>query len=164
MNCLPFNSKMSENRFIYIPVKFVFCKKVTKNEKNCQKSSDIIYGWSLWEITICNFTFPGINLTGWFVSLSVSPTFPEKFLIFLIILMMRYMTERSYRVLCFLPFNNNQASGFNICFYLCNSRVSNGFRRKPDLVFRFMFITDFYETKVPLLQTVLERIFVTSKF
>ena len=33
---------------------------------------------------------------------------------------------------------------------LCNSRVSNGFRRKPDLVFHFMFITNFYETKVPL--------------
>ena len=70
----------------------------------------------------------------------------------------------SYHFWCSVKWHLNQASGFNICFYLCNSRVSNGFRRKPNLVFCFMFITDFYETKVPLLQTVLERIFVTSKF
>ena len=57
-------------------------------------------------------------------------------------------------------FNHIQASENIICFYLCNSIINNGFRRKPVLALCFIFIINFYKIKVPLLQTnliVLER-------
>ena len=34
-----------------------------------------------------------------------------------------------------------------ICFYLCNSSVKKGFRRKLVLAFRFMFIINFYKNE-----------------
>ena len=49
---------------------------------------------------------------------------------------------------------------------MCNSSVKKGFRQKPVLVYSFMFIINFYKTKVPLLQTnliFLERILVVSE-
>ena len=54
----------------------------------------------------------------------------------------------------------------NVCFYLCNGSFKKGFWRRPVLAFGFMFIINFYKTKVPVLQTnliVLERILVVSK-
>jgi hypothetical protein len=43
--------------------------------------------------------------------------------------------------------SNDQTSETNICFYLCNSSVKKGFRRKPVLAFRFMFIFNFYKNE-----------------
>ena len=59
-----------------------------------------------------------------------------------------------------------QTSETRICFYFCNSSVNTGFQQKSVLAFRFIFIIDFYKTKVPLLQTnliFLERILVVSE-